>query len=449
MWLRPFLAAVAFVLVHTAHGSEDTLQQRYGAPSLYASFEGERVITYAGMPDNSSLAIEVQNGQLLNATLASLVPGDVLVIPNATYYVMGGVLVRNLTNVTISFEGRLVFSKSLKAWPRSTPGSNGKVLECLHFQYASNLRLIGVEGMSVLDGNGAAWWGIPGIGYLIDGRNRPRLLMVEASSNVLVENLMLKNSPRWSFWAPAAQGLEIRNSAVSARRDNYDGHDIVDLTAFNTDGFDVSGRDVWIHDCTVWNQDDCVAVKDDSQNMLIERVNASGLGMTIGSIGKSTVRNVTFRDIVMPHTYKGIYMKFRAAGVIEDVLYENVTMFDVEQYPIWIGPAQQADTTNPCFAQPCSLCWPYLAPYAQCNLPAQAYFRNVTLRDVHVLGSKNSPGVIMANSTSPMVDITFDNVVVQGAGDQPFGSNYKCVGVASGIATGGTAPVPPCFTGSV
>ena len=47
----------------------------------------------------------------------------------------------------------------------------------------------------------------------------------------------------------------------SARRTNEDHHGIIDLTAFNTDGFDVSGRNVWIHDCVVWAQDDCIAVK--------------------------------------------------------------------------------------------------------------------------------------------------------------------------------------------
>ena len=26
------------------------------------------------------------------------------------------------------------------------------------------------------------------------------------------------------------------------------------MTAFNTDGFDVSGKNVWIHDCQIWNQ---------------------------------------------------------------------------------------------------------------------------------------------------------------------------------------------------
>ena len=47
----------------------------------------------------------------------------------------------------------------------------------------------------------------------------------------------------------------------SARRTNEDHHGLIDLTAFNTDGFDVTGKNVWIHDCTVWAQDDCIAVK--------------------------------------------------------------------------------------------------------------------------------------------------------------------------------------------
>ena len=47
----------------------------------------------------------------------------------------------------------------------------------------------------------------------------------------------------------------------SAKRTDQDHHGIIDMTAFNTDGFDVSGRNVWIHDCSVWNQDDCIAVK--------------------------------------------------------------------------------------------------------------------------------------------------------------------------------------------
>jgi hypothetical protein len=44
----------------------------------------------------------------------------------------------------------------------------------------------------------------------------------------------------------------------------------------------------------------------------------------------------------MPNTYKGIYLKFRKnGGNISNILYENIYMESPEQWPIWIGPAQQ------------------------------------------------------------------------------------------------------------
>ena len=68
----------------------------------------------------------------------------------------------------------------------------------------------------------------------------------------------------------------------------------------------MSGNNVWIHDVSVWNQDDCVCVKHNASNMLFERIEASGMGLTIGSIGHARVRNITFRDCTMPSTYKGL-----------------------------------------------------------------------------------------------------------------------------------------------
>jgi polygalacturonase len=81
---------------------------------------------------------------------------------------------------------------------------------------------------------------------------------------------------------------------------------IIDINkAYNTDGFDVTGTNVHIHDCYIWNQDDCISVKDDSNNMLFERITCSGMGLVIGSIGSSIVNNITFRDCYLPSTIKG------------------------------------------------------------------------------------------------------------------------------------------------
>lgn len=83
--------------------------------------------------------------------------------------------------------------------------------------------------------------------------------------------------------------------------------------------------------------------------MLFENINASGTGLVIGSIGTTHVRNITFRDSYLHRSYKGIFLKFRDGannpnnpGIIEDVLYKNITIFESVQWPIWIGPAQQA-----------------------------------------------------------------------------------------------------------
>jgi len=123
-------------------------------------------------------------------------------------------------------------------------------------------------------------------------------------------------------------------------------------------------------------------VKDDSADMLFERISCSGLGLVIGSIGSSVVNNITFRDSVMPHTFKGIYMKTRWSdkgpvglnASITNILYENITMDSPEQYAIWIGPAQQT-------GQPCSLLWP-IVDGAECIMSGYQTWANITLRNI-------------------------------------------------------------------
>ena len=133
-------------------------------------------------------------------------------------------------------------------------------------------------------------------------------------------------------------------------------------------------------------------------------------------------------------------------GLIEDVLYQNITIDEPHDSAIWIGPAQQADNSNPCHPNPCSLCWPTL-PTAECNLPAGGLFRNITLRDITVNNPMKPHSFVMANTTNPMQSVHFDNVVVNNPGTKK-GKNYwaVCKGVTGGVATGRTSPVPSCFT---
>jgi len=401
--------------------------------------------TEGGVPGEVSEVVAWHNGRLLNTTLNMLKPGDTFLVPNMTFYTMGGIQAWDLDSVVIQLDGTLSFSDNMEDWPRE---ENGDVLECISFFDIQNVTFTS-SGVGTLDGNGETWWGLPGIGYLVRGENRPRLIEVKNSRDILFENWFFKNSPYWTFWVHGVDGLEVRFCEISAKRKDSDHHDIIDITAFNTDGFDVTGRNVWIHDCTVWDQDDCIAVKDGSENMLFERITASGVGLTIGSIGSSVVNNITFRDCFMHNTFKGIYTKFRGSnGRISNVLYENIYMESPEQWSIWIGPAQQSDSNILCAAHPCSLCWPQLDYLgAECNMGSNNTYENITLRNITIVDPKFGwgMGVVIGSEDNPMRNITFDGVRVVNAENDDVQKYYTCKGVESGVATGDTFPVPPCF----
>jgi len=145
----------------------------------------------------------------------------------------------------------------------------------------------------------------------------------------------------------------------------------------------------------------------------------------------------------MSNPYKGIYMKFRDdGGTIEDIVYENIVIDQPIQWPIWIGPAQQADSSDLCRANPCSLCWPAL-PSAQCRGRASTY-RNIPLKNITINSPMNSPGVILADSITAMENVIFEDVIVNNPALLKY-DYHTCEGVKSGVARGKTRPVPSCF----
>lgn len=212
----------------------------------------------------------------------------------------------------------------------------------------------------IINGNGKIWWDDAIFGRL-PGKNgdaRPRLIHVQSSANIVVENLTLLNSPFWTLTVEAV-GAEIRDINILVDRkyqtrlhqlikDNkknlshpmdeigaltkfpHDFPDWAGLVALNTDGIDPRGIDIWIHDCIVQNADDSIAVKPPvngnettalngtipyncTRNITVENVVLTGIGATVGSVGPRRnhpcVDGVVFRNVTMPGTGKGIYIK--------------------------------------------------------------------------------------------------------------------------------------------
>lgn len=243
----------------------------------------------------------------------------------------------------------------------------------------------------------------------------------------------------------------------------------------NTDGIDPSGTDFHIHDCEIHNDDDSIAVKpsngatfdrygisDCSRNMLIENMVLSGFGASIGSVPPhpdvGCVRNITFRNISMPGTGKGVYIKsnptcqmkqnrlgqmVQTTALIEGITYEDIVMTKPFWWPIWIGPQQQHEPGSD-LGDKCSLDYPEGA----CPTQGCATFSNIILRNVRIEEPLLSAGVILGNVSNPMTNIVFDHVVVKHGsnpffGKMPFGPGYKCEHAAV-TSRGGTSPAPKC-----
>ena len=95
-------------------------------------------------------------------------------------------------------DGTLSFAKDIKAWPKD---DKGRVLECFYLENLTNVTFTSSGDKGTFDGNGEVWWGLPGIGYLINGGNRPRLFHIINPKEVLVEKIFFKNSPMHTFHA--------------------------------------------------------------------------------------------------------------------------------------------------------------------------------------------------------------------------------------------------------
>jgi hypothetical protein len=379
---------------------------------------------FGGIPEDDSFETCHHNTQALSAALQWNASGNTILIENnRTYHFHHGIYAANVTNFTWIVDGTLRFQRI-----EHEHDDSWFPAPCFMLDTSSNITITS-HTRGLFDGRGSEYWGIPVIGYLEIAERRPRLIQFNQSQHLLIENLILQDSPYHTMLLNGVNHTTVRNVSIVARRTHHDGHEWIDLSAFNTDGIDVSGNDIHIHDVDIWNQDDCIAVKDnffepyESTNMVFEHINCSGLGLVVGSISGSRVFNITFRNSYLYKAVKGIYLKFHPTGdfwndrnrtgSITNVTFSNITMEQPSQWPIWIGPAQQSDSKRPCHANPCSICWP-MTPRSVCNPVSNTVFSNLTLRHVQINNPYFSPGVLLGDDSenASMVNVVFDHVRV-------------------------------------
>ncbi|KAK3277435.1 hypothetical protein CYMTET_14556 [Cymbomonas tetramitiformis] len=376
--------------------------------------------------------------------------------PHNRFLMQGGVYGQDLENVTLQLDGIMDFgacmpmdSANCRFRKEDYPGFSydkklANTVSMLQFTGMLNFKFTSSTRGRVV-GGGEQWYGVMNILELGDERGTTKPIMFDMegkrSYGLEISHISFEQAAYWTTYIWASD-VHIHHSNVTARtlppelpkplEDPSEWlEQVVRTNAWNTDGFDVSGDNVHIHDCHIMVSDDCVANKG-GKNWMVENLVASGAGLTVGSEGKAD--NVTFRNIVMDRTIRGIYIKTTASNV----LYENILIKEGLMFPIWIGPPWQGLSGG------CPLIFPFLPTGVSADLGALTHHSmnalcyadqtmrvtNITLRNVTVVKSFTTPIVLFGGHEN--YGVSMENVTVgETPSDErfPFTAKPECYNV--------------------
>ncbi|GME66481.1 Rhamnogalacturonase b protein [Neofusicoccum parvum] len=156
---------------------------------------------------------------------------------------------------------------------------------------------------------------LQGYGYklLQNGKYGARFLRLTDVENFSVHGIALVDSASYYTVFDSCTNGEIYNIIIRG----------IDIGA--TDGVDVWGENLWVHDVEVTNGDECVTVKSPAKNILIESIhcNISG-GTAIGSLGANTnISNIYYRNLYMNQA-DACYLKSNGgSGTVNSIVWDT------------------------------------------------------------------------------------------------------------------------------
>ncbi len=260
--------------------------------------------------------------------------GTVLFPPGT--YLSKPLVIRTKSTLLIKKGAMLKASSHQSDWMKN-PGDWLKVRgnsEFIPFIGGSDLLDVTLTGEGIIDGGGEAWWGEAEKarqikpGYTLP---RPNLVAFQGCRNLRIENITLRNSPKFHLVPTECEGVVISNVTILAPEH-----------AANTDAIDPGNcRNVLISHCRIDVGDDNVAIKAghpvEGRNFACDEITVSdcaflhGHGMSIGSETLGGVHNVKVKNCIFENTENGIRIKSNPGkgGLVEDITYDNITMRNV------------------------------------------------------------------------------------------------------------------------
>lgn len=128
----------------------------------------------------------------------------------------------------------------------------------------------------------------------------------------------------------------------------------------------------------------------------------------------------------MEKPFKGIYLKSNpgdsGSGIIEDILYQNITMNKPIWWALYLGPQQQE---QPDGGGPGCMFYPF-GRRSSCATQPRVTMRNIKFKDIHIKNSLLFPILMRCNESNICKNISFENVQAHGWGIGKKDKGYVC-----------------------
>lgn len=343
--------------------------------------------------------------------------GGEIVVPPGTF-ITGSIFLKQGVNLTVERGAVLKGSQNTNDYPWINTRIAGLEMRWpAALINADGVTGVKISGAGTIDGSGERWWR-----EYWDARNsapnradphfkipRPRLVHLMNTTNALVRGVTLKDSAFWNLQLTYCDGAEVRDVTIRAP--------VAPIRAASSDGIDVdSSRNILIAGCDIECADDAICLKSGrdadglrvnrpTENVVIKNCrvgNAAGL-VVIGSETSGGIRNVKVLNCRAEAGCEEIVRfktKVGRGGVVEDILYENITAtgtarvfsFNMNAFSSMWVPEEFTTPVPP-----------------ELGLPV---FRNIVVRNLTAKDCE-SAGRIAGLTETPLLNLRLENVNIE------------------------------------
>jgi len=271
--------------------------------------------------------------------------GGTIVVPRGNF-LTGSIFLKQGVNLRVEKDGILKGSQDTNDYPWINTRIAGLEMKWpAALVNAAGVTNLTISGEGTIDGSGARWWKDYWTARAAETNDidphfkvpRPRLIHIINSQDIVVRDLLLKDSAFWNLQLTYCCQIDVNHLRVREP-----------VKAASSDGVDVdSSCDVIVENCDISCDDDAICLKSgrDADGLRVNKptenveirnchVGHAAAMVAFGSETSGGIRHVRVHDCRADNGC-GEVVRFKTrmgrGGVVEDVVYDNIQAEDVRQ----------------------------------------------------------------------------------------------------------------------